>query len=1318
MKRVKKNKQVSFYEVRNQEKLPYTDIDNKKLTVMPGTFDDDKNLTDIYLEIAGVIIIVLDKRGNVVLINKKGCDVLGLERSSIIGKNWFKNFIPQHSFHKIFINFKKLMNGKVPEKFFENNIINKNGEERLIYWHSSTIKDNKGNIKGLISSGEDITENRKLQNDIIAQSNNSDFLYVLSRTVSDSVNLKDLISKAAKLLTEFPGMLGGIICIGNNNEIMECNEVVAFGAFKKILKNEEIFINNKFKKSIASGNLLEIENLYYDHYGSVRKVSACAYKMKTKTESHGIFIVITDHMDSTLNNFFLLVAAELGRAISRKKTEIAQKLSEEKFLSIFNTSPDAIAITELEDGYFLEVNKSFEELTGYKKEEVLKKRVDDIGTWLHPELRLGLIKRVKTEKKVVGFETSIRKKNGLIWNALISASLINFNGIKSMLTVVKDVSERVRNENEVKRTKQLLERITYTTPSFICLYDVNSDKILYSNKSILGSLGYSESDLEVFKKFGKSHKKSFYHPDDVDKIEEFEKKMKELHESDIVKIEYRLKDACSNWQWFQQTATVFQKSDNGKEILTINVFENITDRKQAEDAIKKHSHEAELLYQAGKAISGTLNLYEIYDRMYNIISEVADCKELIVTLYDPVKQLIYYKYLKAKATNNRVDVSNIPPIPLAPRGYGIVSEVIRTGKSVIIDDYEQYFQKVKTRYVISEKGEINDKEKKGTEAPKSALVIPIKLEDKILGAVQIFSAKYKAYNSEQLRFVESLMHQVALANKNAMVFEQAQNEIRERKIAQENLKISERNLRQFAESVPDVIYRLNYETGKYDFLSPVIVNILGYEMQEILNDPAGFTNKVIHPDDADFIKKSLMNHVKFGKVNHPLSIECRMIKKDGGIVWVRDSIMFEYKHGKINAAIGAMSDITEKKLEEENRRKRDERIIRYQSALLELSKLHSKDFDANIRKISEITAVALGIARTGIWLFNRDKTSLDCINRYYTSDFHHENGIKLPVKEYSNLINVLKCDEKISFSNTIKDENLKGFGENFMLKGVACSSLITRIHFHGDIAGFICIESAEAGKTEWSPEEYDFAVSVAGFISLILESEERFRAENEIKKSLKDKELLLREIHHRVKNNLQVISSLLYLQSKKLNDVKLNNVLLESQNRVKSMVMIHEKLYKSEDLASFNYAEYIKELSNSLFRSYNLDSGKISLEMHIGNIILDTDTAVHCGLIINELVSNSIKYAFPENSEGVISINFYSENKGDFILIVGDNGVGLPKDFNPEKSDTLGMMLIKILIEQINGTMDIQNNNGVTFTFKFSLNKKSNFYEKSQNSRC
>ena len=223
---------------------------------------------------------------------------------------------------------------------------------------------------------------------------------------------------------------------------------------------------------------------------------------------------------------------------------------------------------------------------------------------------------------------------------------------------------------------------------------------------------------------------------------------------------------------------------------------------------------------------------------------------------------------------------------------------------------------------------------------------------------------------------------------------------------------------------------------------------------------------------------------------------------------------------------------------------------------------------------------------------------------------------------------------------------------------------------------------------------------VEGILSIVRDITERKKAEEEIKAALKEKEILLREIHHRVKNNLQIISSLLSLQSQYIKDDRHVEILKDSQNRVKSMALIHEKLYLSENLANIDFKEYIESLVRELVRSYKVDPGRITVNVDAENISLGVDTAIPCGLIINELVTNALKHAFPDG-KGVITVALHTNN-GAIELRVSDNGVGMPEDIDFRTTETLGLRLVSILAEdQLDGDITLTRDTGTEFCITF-----------------
>jgi hypothetical protein len=210
------------------------------------------------------------------------------------------------------------------------------------------------------------------------------------------------------------------------------------------------------------------------------------------------------------------------------------------------------------------------------------------------------------------------------------------------------------------------------------------------------------------------------------------------------------------------------------------------------------------------------------------------------------------------------------------------------------------------------------------------------------------------------------------------------------------------------------------------------------------------------------------------------------------------------------------------------------------------------------------------------------------------------------------------------------------------------------------------------------------------------------QTQDQLKASLKEKEVLLKEIHHRVKNNLQIVSSLLQMQSRRTKDEDVALVLQDSQNRIASIALVHEKLYRSENLAQIDFAQYVPDLITHLFDSYNISSSRVRISYQVEDIALAIDTAIPCGLILNELVSNSLKYAFPEDHKGEIKIKFKRNSDDSLTLLVRDNGVGIPKSFDIETTTSLGLTLVLGLVDQIDGTLDLNCDSGTEFTITFS----------------
>ena len=211
---------------------------------------------------------------------------------------------------------------------------------------------------------------------------------------------------------------------------------------------------------------------------------------------------------------------------------------------------------------------------------------------------------------------------------------------------------------------------------------------------------------------------------------------------------------------------------------------------------------------------------------------------------------------------------------------------------------------------------------------------------------------------------------------------------------------------------------------------------------------------------------------------------------------------------------------------------------------------------------------------------------------------------------------------------------------------------------------------------------------------------ERKQAEDKLKDSLCEKEVLLREIHHRVKNNMQIISSLLSLQSKYVKDIKDKELFEESRNRVRSMAIIHEKVYQSEDLSNINFSTYLPEVVYSISNYYMLHH-RINILVDVEDVSLNIETAIPCGLIVNELLTNSLKHAFPNKRHGNVEIKLCTDESGEITLIVRDDGVGFPEGIDFEKTESLGLRLVDVLMKQLGGTINVNYGDGTEFRMIF-----------------
>ncbi len=483
-------------------------------------------------------------------------------------------------------------------------------------------------------------------------------------------------------------------------------------------------------------------------------------------------------------------------------------------------------------------------------------------------------------------------------------------------------------------------------------------------------------------------------------------------------------------------------------------------------------------------------------------------------------------------------------------------------------------------------------------------------------------------------------------------------------------------------------------TGNVVLINRKGCEILGYSEAEI-KGKNWFENFI--PEHARAYTENIFRGLNDGNSKAQFEdVENRILgkNKDEMIVSWHNTILKDAE-GNMVGTLSSGEDVTQRVLQEKITKEKTDKIIRRQKALLELSKNSIPELGNAIKKLLEVDFNILGMTEVSVWFLNQKKDELECFSVHSFKGRSNGNGKTFKTRDICNYLDLLRQSRSLASTDVTCDSRIEEL-QISRFNGFK-SLLDVPIWFNGDMIGVLCHRSRK--KRSWSFEDRDFAASISNMISTSLESCERKDAEEKIKKSLREKELLLREIHHRVKNNMQIISSLLNLQSSYVEDEEAVKTLKESQSRVKSMALVHEKLYNSASLENIDFTGYVKSLVSNLVYTYVKDPEKIKIKTEGGSIHLNMDTSVPCGLIINELVTNSIKHAFP-NEMGEITVKL-DRDHDEFFITVTDNGVGFPEELDFRNTKTLGLQLVNSLVNQIDGSITISRDGGTSFSIRF-----------------
>jgi PAS domain S-box-containing protein len=1007
--------------------------------------------------------------------------------------------------------------------------------------------------------------------------------------------------------------------------------------------------------------------------------------------------------------------------IHRMQKEQILRESEKKYRLLVESSADMMFIVDLK-GSFLFVNKAFKKCLGYSKKEM--KRINGFAL-VHPddlEKVRSQFSQIIAGKAVDNMEYRYKAKDGQYIHILNNAAPItdSHEDVVAALGIARDISPRKHMEEELQKAHDELEqRVAIRTDELLKMNEKLNKEII-ERKRIEKELRESEEKYRaIFESFHDVYFKTdkeglvtiispsvqaragwnpeeiighdvtdfFLNPDDRDVM------LQSLIESGAVN-DYELKLKAKDGKVVETSAcSQLIIGKDGQPIGVEGVLRDITERKRAEEALRESEEKyrdlvenlTEVVYAIdinGKIQYISLAIQplmgyspkEMEGRTFAGLlhkEDLPQAMERFKVLLSGHTTLPREYRIKAKSGEIRwVHTSNRPVFKgdRVVGVQGVLSDITERKKAeeALRENEERFRTMVETApgmLMISDaKGNniyVSPNCEKLTGYKQKELQSEMKWwvhEDDTPRARKIFERtfqkgvggkdfEYKAVKKNgDIWYASSAWE--PLRNKEGKLLGVVMQtiDITERKKTEAALRESEEKYRAIFESINDVYYRTDRE-GKVTLISPSVRTQAGWDPEEIIGKPV--TDFYCDPSDREKMMEKLKES---GTVN---DYELKLLSKDGSVIEASASSNLVFnKNGQPEGVEGVLRNITERKRAEEELQAReaylDHLIDGAQEAII------MADDDGKARRINKEFTKLFGYTQK-----EAEGRVLD--------DLIVPEDLKETAKSITE--NVAR-GKRVAFEAIRRNKN-----KTLIDVSVLASPIVI------------------SGKQ-------------VGTYGIYRDITERKKTEEQIKASLKEKEILLQEIHHRVKNNMQIISSLLNLQSRHIKDKQSHELFKSSQNRVKSMALIHERLYQSKDFNKIDVADYVRGLINHLFITFGVNKDAILLNVKIKNIFLNVDTAIPCGLIINELVSNSLKHAFPDGKKGEIKISMHPLNKNEVELVVSDNGVGMPEEIDLKNAESLGLNLVNMLVEdQLHGEIKLETKGGTTFRFRLKIKK-------------
>lgn len=872
----------------------------------------------------------------------------------------------------------------------------------------------------------------------------------------------------------------------------------------------------------------------------------------------------------------------------RKMLEKIADYQQSQYSILFKESPIGLIISDLE-GNIIEINKSFENLLGYTKNEILGKNVNYFSGEEKIENSNEAEKSlINGEKPFLEMQKKYISKNGKEIHTLLKIILQKDedNRPSKLLAQIIDISAFIKAEASIKASEKSYRDVFNSSFELLYILDENNLFIDVSN-SVLKEYGYSKNEI-----LGKK-------PDFLAE----QTKMDLNAAINKVNAAWKGKDQDIFWWSKRKDGSCFPKKLHikkglyfDKEVLICSGKNIQNDFEYEQQLLKSEKKYKELI---NRTIFGTLIFKD----------------EKVVFANQTTLNILKYKQIDDLIGVHREDIFTLDANDRLLRKQ----EDIFAGKEIPLKEFEMIDANGNSVFVES----------------KPSLI-------EFEGEQCIFSSFVEISDRKRIQAAEEKILLQKSANKSLQI------QLEQNRQIQRRLQNSQSYSEGVIESSLDMIFTTDIN-GKINKLNSSAKKQLQLNKEDFIKQPFD-----ILLNDQEIGAKILE---QLNRTNS-FSGEAQLKRKDGSVFPAFLSISHLFNiDGTFMGIMGISRDISELVSKETEIKKQASKL----NAIIESSSHYFFTVNRNFRITS--------------------------FNHLFKKDVKEKLGVDIEL--YDSFFDLLvdKTMEKNELSEFWKEKfssSFEGKSQKFEIKRMS----IDQVSFYREI--YLNPVLSENGEIE----------EISGIGHDITQKKLN---ELELTNSLNEKEILLKEVHHRVKNNMQVISSILNLQSSYVSDQHVLNALRESQNRIRAMASIHERLYRTKNLSDIKFSSYIKDLAESLVNTYELSNTSVELFFSLDEVFLSLNTAIPCGLILNELISNSLKYAFEGRKEGIIEIRLIRE-KEKISLSLRDNGVGIPEEVSVENTDTLGLQLVSTLVEQIEGELKVERLNGTMFTFTFNVN--------------